>query len=78
MVDETPIHVLTEDKPGATHKGYYWVYYSPVERLVLFDYRKGQGREGPEELLKDDHGALQADGYSAYESFEKRQGIQGF
>jgi transposase len=75
MADETPINVLTEDKPGATHKGYHWVYYSPVERLVLFDYRKGRGREGPEELLKDYRGALQADGYSAYESFEHNPDI---
>lgn len=37
MADETPIDVLTENKPGATHKGYHWVYYNPVERLVLFD-----------------------------------------
>ncbi len=47
MVDETPISVLTEDKPGATHKGYHWVYYSPAERLVLFDYQKGRGRAHP-------------------------------
>lgn len=75
MADETPISVLTEDKPGATHKGYHWVYYSPIERMVLFDYRKGRGREGPEELLKDYRGTLQADGYSAYESFEKKPDI---
>ena len=75
MADETPISVLTEDKPGATHKGYHWVYYSPIERMVLFDYRKGRGREGPEELLKDYRGTLQADGYSAYESFEHKPNI---
>jgi transposase len=75
MADETPISVLTEDKPGATHKGYHWVYYSPVDRLVLFDYRKGRGREGPQELLKDYRGALQADGYVGYEAFERQPGI---
>jgi len=75
MADETPIDVLTENKPGATHKGYHWVYYSPVERMVLFDYRKGRGREGPQELLKDYRGALQADGYVGYEAFEKQPGI---
>jgi transposase len=75
MADETPIDVLTENKPGATHKGYHWVYYSPVERLVFFDYRKGRGREGPQELLKDYRGALQADGYVGYEAFEKQPGI---
>ena len=64
MADETPIDVLTEDKPGSTHKGYHWVYYSPVERLVLFEYQKGRGQEGVKELLKDYRGALQTDGYS--------------
>jgi len=51
MADETPIPVLTKDKPGSTHKGYHWVYYSPLDKLVCFDYRKGRGREGPEEFL---------------------------
>lgn len=72
MADETPIDVLTENKPGATHKGYHWVYYSPVERLVLFDYQKGRSREGPVQLLKDYRGALQVDGYQAYDIFENK------
>lgn len=75
MVDETPIPVLTKDKPGATHKGYLWVYYSPVERMVLFDYRKGRGRDGPGGLLKDFKGLLQTDGYGAYSMFENKEGI---
>jgi transposase len=66
MADETPIPVLTSDKPGATHKGYYWVYYDPVNKLVLFDYRKTRGREGPNEMLKNFKGYLQTDGYTAY------------
>jgi transposase len=75
MADETPIAVLTQDKPGATHKGYHWVYYDPVHRLVLFDYRKSRGREGPDEILKDFCGYLQTDGYNAYDHFEKRPEI---
>jgi transposase len=66
QADETPIAVLTEDKPGATHRGYYWVYYDPVKRLVCFDYRKTRGREGPKNFLQDFSGDLQSDGYSAY------------
>jgi transposase len=66
MADETPIPVLTKDKPGSTHKGYHWVYYDPVRRLVLFDYRKSRGREGPDEILKEFKGYLQVDGYSGY------------
>lgn len=75
MADETPIAVLTDDKPGSTHKGYYWVYYNPVQKLVFFDYQKGRGREGPTELLKDYKGALQADGYSGYLAFEDNPNI---
>jgi len=75
MADETPIPVLTKDKPGSTHKGYHWVYYDPVHRLVLFDYRQSRGREGPDELLKNFAGYLQTDGYAAYEHFEKHKEI---
>jgi hypothetical protein len=75
MADETPIPVLTKDKPGSTHKGYHWVYYSHLERRVCFDYRKGRGREGPREFLEGFRGALQTDGYAAYNGFEKQDGV---
>jgi transposase len=71
MADETPIPVLTKDKPNATHKGFHWVYFAPTEKLVCFDYRTGRGREGPAAFLKDFRGAIQTDGYSVYDSFEK-------
>jgi transposase len=75
MADETPIPVQDKDKPGATHKGYLWVYYDPVHRLVLFDYRKSRGREGPDEMLKEFAGFLQTDGYNAYDHFENHPQI---
>lgn len=75
MADETPIPVLTDEKPGSTHKGYYWIYYNPVKKLVFFDYQKSRGREGPTELLKDFKGALQTDGYSGYLAFENNPNI---
>ena len=78
MADETPIPVQTKDKPGSTHKGYHWVYYAPLEKLVCFDYRKGRGREGPEEFLEHFRGMLQTDGYGAYSIYEKREGITLF
>jgi len=78
MADETPIPVQTKDKPGSTHKGYHWVYYSPLEKLVCFDYRKGRGREGPEEFLGSFRGMLQTDGYVAYDIYEKKEGITLF
>ena len=75
QVDETPIAVQDKTKSGKTHRGYHWVYHSPLEQVVLFDYRPSRSREGPAELLKHFKGYLQTDGYSVYESFGKHQDI---
>ncbi len=74
-VDETPIKVMDKDKKGETHRGYYWVYQNSVNKIVLFDYREGRGREGPQDILHDFKGYLQTDGYVAYDIFAKRQDI---
>ena len=73
--DETPVKVLDDTKKGTTHQGYYWVYHNSHDKLVLFDYRQGRGREGPDDILKDFKGYLQTDGYVAYDDFDKRAGI---
>lgn len=78
MADETPIPVQTKDKAGATHKGYHWVYYAPHEKLVCFDYRKGRGRDGPQEFLESFRGMLQSDGYNAYDIYENKEGVTLF
>lgn len=75
MADETPIPVLTNDKLGATHKGYHWVYYDPGNKMVCFDYQKTRGREGPDELLKKFIGHLQTDGYTAYNNLKNGANI---
>jgi hypothetical protein len=72
MADETRISVLTKDKPGATHKGYYWVYYDPVNKLAVFDYQKSRGQEGPNGMLEAFDGHLQTDGYVAYTSLKNK------
>jgi transposase len=71
MADESPIPVLTEDKPGSAHKGYLWVYYSPLHRMVLFDYQKGRSGEYPKKILENYSGTLQTDGYAGYKSLEQ-------
>jgi transposase len=76
QADETPIRVLTSEKPGSSHKGYYWVYHSPPKRLVVFDYQKGRDQSGPNDMLKDFIGKLQTDGYAAYTQFGLREGIK--
>lgn len=75
QVDETPIQVLDKGKKGKSHRGYHWVYHSPLEKTVLFDYRDGRSREGPSELLKDFKGYLQTDGYAVYDPFGKKEAI---
>lgn len=75
MADETPLAVLTKDKPGSTHKGYHWVYYDPVNKLVLFDYQKTRSREGPDNMLENFSGYLQTDGYAAYSNLKNGKNI---
>jgi transposase len=75
QVDETPIQVLDKTKKGKTHRGYHWVYYSPLEKTVFFDYNHGRSREGPSRLLKNFKGYLQTDGYNVYDIFGKKESI---
>lgn len=67
QADESPIKVLDSDKKGKAHQGYQWVYHDPVQKLVLFNYRKGRGQHGPKELLAGYTGYLQCDGYTVYD-----------
>ena len=74
-IDETTLKVQDENKKGKTHLGYYWVYHNSEDKLALFDYQKGRGREGPEEMLKNFKGYIQTDGYNVYDDFDKRTDI---
>ena len=76
QVDETPIPVLVKSKKGKTHKGFYWVYYDPVGKIVIFEYKTGRSREGPNNFLKDYSGILQVDGYSGYDELASRENIK--
>lgn len=75
MADETPIPVQKTGKPGGTSKGYHWVYYSPPDKLVCFDYGQGRSRQQPQAFLENFQGSLQTDGYGAYERFGQKPGI---
>lgn len=74
-VDETPHPVLDKNVKQKTHRGYFWVYQAIEQRLVLFDYKPGRGKNGPAELLKNFKGFLQTDGYAVYEEYGKRDDI---
>jgi transposase len=77
--DETRVQVLasthnlpkTQKKkpPGKTHRGYFWSYFAPGEKLCWFEYCPGRGKTYPRQALKDFQGKLQTDGYGAYDQF---------
>lgn len=71
QADESPIKVLDSDKPGQTHQGYQWVYHGVQEGIVLFDYRKGRGLNGPKEFLQSFKGYIQTDGYNVYDTITR-------
>jgi transposase len=77
QADESPLRVLDRQKKGGTHLGYMWVYHAPLEGLVLFDYRKGRSRAGPNEILQNFSGHLQTDAYDGYNDITGKRGVTG-
>lgn len=75
QVDETSIKVLESEKKGATHVGWYWIYHSPLDGLVLMDYQPTRGSVATKDMLKNFSGYLQSDGYAVYEKIGQRQQI---
>lgn len=71
QADETTIKVLDSDKKGASHLGYQWVCYAPLEKEVLFTYKKGRTQTAAVSVLNGFKGDLQTDAYAGYSPFEK-------
>ncbi len=70
QVDETTIAVQDNGQKGKTHRGYYWAYHAPQSKLVVMEYCKGRRQDGPAAFLDGYAGALQSDGYAAYDGFD--------
>ena len=76
QMDESIIPVLDKDKPGAAKKGYHWVVRSPELKSLFFHYDNGsRAKYVAVDILKDFKGAVQSDGYGAYDIYEKKQGV---
>lgn len=75
MADETKIRVLKSGKKGKAHQGYFWVYYDPGGKQVLFIYDPGRAGKYPREHLHGFQGHLQTDGYSVYDAFDQIEHI---
>lgn len=76
QADETGMPVLDNEKNGSSHQGWLWAYRDVLNNMVLFEYQRGRNKEAPANMLKDFKGYLQTDGYSAYDQFAKREGVQ--
>ena len=77
QADETPVQVLDHLIPGKTSRGYFFAYHGPVHRIVVFDYRDGRSRTGPEEFLREFEGFVQTDEYSGYDRLTSWPQITG-
>jgi hypothetical protein len=81
QVDETPMKILDRDHnpdshPGGIHQGFMLLYHALVDRLDLFDYRRGRDQSGPKAMLAEFKGIIQTDGYKVYDDlFENHPDI---
>ena len=76
FADESTIKVLNTDKPSGSLKGYFWLFKTLDPGMVLFYYNKGsRGYHILHEVLPGFQGAVQCDGYGAYDDLDKIKGI---
>ena len=64
--DDTPVTVQDPDHPGGSRRAYMWVYGGD-QGDVVYDFTPNRSRAGPERMLTDYHGYLQADAYGGYD-----------
>jgi transposase len=70
QADETPVGVKTPLCKGKLHRGFLFEYSQP-RGVVVFDFRMGRGREGPNQFLSGFSGILQCDGYTGYDELSR-------
>ena len=74
QVDETTLPVISDEKNRAV-KGYVWVVRNAVDGDVFFHYANGsRSQSTAKALLGEFRGAIQSDGYNAYDQFDKMPG----
>lgn len=76
QIDESTIPVMDKDNPGSTRKGYHWIVRSPMQNQLFFHYQDGsRAQKVVVELLRSFQGAVQSDGYGAYDIYENKKGV---
>ncbi len=73
--DESTVPVIDSEKRRAV-KGYMWLARSVIEPQVLFHYHEGsRAQKVVLQFFRDFKGALQVDGYAAYDILDKLDGV---
>ena len=66
--DDTPVTHLDSKHPGGSRTGRVWVYIGDRNYpYVIFDSTVNRRRDGPQTILKDFRGHLQADAFGGYD-----------
>lgn len=75
QIDESVLPVIDSEKHKA-RKGYEWCVRDAIRGAVMFYYDRGsRGGKVAREILGAYKGAIQCDGYDAYDQFEKNDNI---
>ena len=75
QVDESTIPVIKEEKPRKAAKEYMWAVRDALGGAVYFHYDHGsRSAETCRKLIGGYTGAIQTDGYEAYEAYENAPG----
>ena len=75
QIDESVLPVIDSEKHKA-RKGYEWCVRDAIRGAVMFYYDRGsRGSKVAREILGAYKGAVQCDGYDAYDQFEKNDNI---
>lgn len=68
FTDDTTVRIAQEGKQGGSKQGRLWIYTDLLGRH-FYDFTESRGRDGPDSILADFVGYLQADAYSVYDQF---------
>jgi len=66
FTDDTTVKVAQAGKPGGSKQGRFWIYTDKLGRH-FYDFTGSRERDGPEAILADFKGFLQADAYPGYD-----------
>ena len=75
-IDETRVQVMKEPGKRNQENSYMWVFLSPTEKLVTYNYSQSRGATTPINFLGNFKGNIMTNDFSGYSPVSKLDGIQ--